>query len=184
VACSFTIKKVTHLPVIATEIPTFKAAKQVVEEGADVLAINATNIRYASELIEKIKGDLEVPIMAELARREDGKVMEKSGADLVCTDRCGYTGEELHKREMIQQLEDEVEYTHLLSKQTEKEPDINLVSLLVREIKVPVICEGRIWTPEQACSALKAGAYAVVIGGAITKPNVITRRFVNAMKKC
>ncbi|MHA1860363.1 MAG: N-acetylmannosamine-6-phosphate 2-epimerase, partial [Candidatus Asgardarchaeia archaeon] len=38
--------------------------------------------------------------------------------------------------------------------------------------------------PEQACEALKAGAYAVVVGTAITRPQVITKRFVNKIKSC
>ena len=45
---------------------------------------------------------------------------------------------------------------------------------------VPVIAEGRIQTPAQVRAALDAGAYAVIVGTAITRPELITRRFVAA----
>jgi N-acylglucosamine-6-phosphate 2-epimerase len=48
-------------------------------------------------------------------------------------------------------------------------------------VKVPVIAQGRIWTPQQAQDALQRGAYCVVAGSAITRPQMITRRFVDAI---
>ena len=52
------------------------------------------------------------------------------------------------------------------------------IEQLVQHSPIPVIAEGRIETPEQASAALAAGAYAVVVGSAITRPATITRRFV------
>jgi len=46
---------------------------------------------------------------------------------------------------------------------------------------VPVIAEGNVETPEMAAHCLALGAHAVVVGGAITRPQQITRRFVNAI---
>jgi len=48
-------------------------------------------------------------------------------------------------------------------------------------VKVPVIAEGNVETPEMAAHCLALGAHAVVVGGAITRPQQITRRFVNAI---
>jgi N-acylglucosamine-6-phosphate 2-epimerase len=48
---------------------------------------------------------------------------------------------------------------------------------LAASVDVPVIAEGRINTPEQAVHALELGAFAVVVGSAITRPQVITRKF-------
>lgn len=177
------IKEVTDLPVMVTAIPNLETAKKAIESGADILAINATDVSEASELIKKIKDELKIPVMAELATPWDGKVVEKAGVDMVSTDRCGYTKEEVRKREMLI-FNRGKEYTDLLAKETEKEPDIEAVHLLSKELEIPVLCEGRIWTPEQACYALKAGAYAVIVGGSITKPNIITCRFVQAMDRC
>jgi N-acylglucosamine-6-phosphate 2-epimerase len=45
-----------------------------------------------------------------------------------------------------------------------------------------VVAEGLYWTPEQVCKAFEMGAFAVVVGTAITRPDEITERFVQAIK--
>lgn len=52
---------------------------------------------------------------------------------------------------------------------------------VIDAVRVPVIAEGNVATPEMAADCLKLGAHAVVVGGAITRPQQITRRFVDAM---
>ena len=47
---------------------------------------------------------------------------------------------------------------------------------------MPLIAEGRIHTPAQARAALDAGAFAVVVGTAITHPASITGWFDAAMQ--
>ncbi|MBC1600777.1 N-acetylmannosamine-6-phosphate 2-epimerase, partial [Listeria welshimeri] len=47
----------------------------------------------------------------------------------------------------------------------------------------PIIAEGKIDTPEKAREVLALGCYSVVVGGAITRPQEITKRFINEMKK-
>jgi N-acylglucosamine-6-phosphate 2-epimerase len=44
-----------------------------------------------------------------------------------------------------------------------------------------VVLEGRVWHPEQVHRAFELGAYAVVVGSAITRPQLITSRFVRAI---
>ena len=58
------------------------------------------------------------------------------------------------------------------------EPDYELLRLLVEKTNLPVILEGRIWSPEEVTKAFKIGAHAVVIGSAITRPQLITKRFI------
>ena len=60
-------------------------------------------------------------------------------------------------------------------------PDLELLDQLVRHCQRPVVAEGRYDTPDLAAQALRAGAFAVVVGTAITNPREITRRFVQAM---
>jgi N-acylglucosamine-6-phosphate 2-epimerase len=59
---------------------------------------------------------------------------------------------------------------------------VRLVARLARRLDVPVLLEGGVTTPDEARRALDAGAFAVVVGRAITMPDVITRRFVERMR--
>jgi N-acylglucosamine-6-phosphate 2-epimerase len=54
---------------------------------------------------------------------------------------------------------------------------LELVRLLAAQIRVPVVAEGRIWSPAEAILALEAGAEYVVVGGAITRPQQITAKY-------
>ncbi len=60
--------------------------------------------------------------------------------------------------------------------------DFELLEELVKTVKIPVICEGRINTPEELKKALDLGAYSAVVGGAITRPQQITKRFTDILK--
>lgn len=62
-------------------------------------------------------------------------------------------------------------------------PDFELLEELVKSVKIPVVLEGRIWEPEQIDKAFKIGAHCVVIGSAITRPQLITKRFVQRKEK-
>ena len=64
--------------------------------------------------------------------------------------------------------------------------DFDFVHTLATQCPAKVIAEGHIHYPEQAVKALEAGAFALVVGGAITRPAEITARFtgaINAMNK-
>lgn len=50
-------------------------------------------------------------------------------------------------------------------------------------MSIPVIAEGRMNEPAQVQQALELGAYAVVVGSAITRPQLITGRFMAAIRK-
>ena len=61
-------------------------------------------------------------------------------------------------------------------------PDYELVRKLSATVDIPVIGEGRVHSPGQAVEMLDAGAYAVVVGGAITRPLEIAQRFIRAVE--
>ncbi|MDR5570263.1 tRNA-dihydrouridine synthase, partial [Paenibacillus larvae] len=48
-------------------------------------------------------------------------------------------------------------------------------------VSIPAIAEGNIFTPEMARKVLEMGAHSVIVGGAITRPQQITARFINAL---
>jgi len=66
---------------------------------------------------------------------------------------------------------------------TEDGPDLDLVARLAPALHVPLVAEGRISTPDEGAQAIALGAFAVVIGQAITRPEWITARFVAALRE-
>lgn len=174
------IRKLTDLPIIGIWkrlyegyepyiSPTLEDVLAVVEAGADIVAVDATSRLHpgdisAEELIQSIKDTVDIPIMADISTVEEGIRSQEAGADMVATTLWGYTS-----------------YTRMSD---DTEPSSELLEQLVKRLSIPVIAEGRIWSPEQACTALKKGAYAVTVGAAISRPHLITRRFVDAMERC
>nr|CRY93959.1 hypothetical protein [uncultured prokaryote] len=62
-------------------------------------------------------------------------------------------------------------------------PNFELARQIVEKVPAPLIAEGRIHRPEQARAMLELGVLAVVVGGAITRPLEIARRFVTEIEK-
>ena len=166
------IKEETGLPVIGLIkkkyegydsyiTPTMREIDDLVEAGADIIALDCTMGRRGdgstiNEFLEAIhKKYKDIILMADISTYEEGINAWKCGVDIVSTTMSGYTP---------------------YSPKTEG-PDFPLVKKLVAEVDIPVIAEGRIHTPELAKEMLAAGAYAVVVGGAITRPLEIATRF-------
>lgn len=168
------IRKTVTLPVIGIEkdgdtgvyiTPTFNHARRVVEAGADIVALDATKRprpdgSTVAELIERIHTDLHRPVMADVSTGEEALAAEAAGADFVAPTLAGYTP-----------------YSRQLNG-----PDFELLRTIIASVKIPVIAEGRIMTPDDAWIALTAGALAVVVGSAITRPQLITARFVERLR--
>lgn len=144
--------------------PELSDVKNIIDAGADVIAFDGTNRKRPCPLeviIEEIHkaGRL---AMADIATFEEGLICEKSGVDIVSTTLSGYTVE---------------------SKSDSDEPDFELLEKLVKNTKLPVILEGKIWEPYQVKQAFELGAHCVVIGSAITRPQLITKRFISEVQK-
>ena len=172
------IKEETGLPVIGLIkvkyegfesyiTPTMKEVDELVQAGSDVIALDCTNQKRGdgktvSEFIREVREKYpEAILMADISTYEEGINAWKLGMDIVGTTMSGYTS---------------------YSSKTEG-PDYELVKRLSAEVDVPVIGEGRIHSPEQAVEMLEAGAFAVVVGGAITRPLEIAQRFIGAANK-
>ncbi|MFF5052793.1 N-acetylmannosamine-6-phosphate 2-epimerase [Micromonospora sp. NPDC000663] len=144
--------------------PTLEHALSVARAGAHVVALDATarprpdgrSLRETIDAVHQLTGAL---VMADCSTLAEGIAAAAAGADLVGTTLAGYTA-----------------YT---TKQPG--PDLDLVARLAATVDVPVIAEGRIHTPVQAAQALRAGAWSVVVGTAITHPTTITGWFASAM---
>jgi len=145
--------------------PSLDAAMQVIDAGADIIGMEATDRPLADgsstyETIHRIKQDRNTPIMADVSMVAEAEKAVDAGADYVTTALAGFT-----------------DYSRRADK-----PDWNLLSQMVAMLDAPVVGEGRYWTNEEAARALDIGAHAVVIGTAITDPLKITRRFVKTMQ--
>jgi N-acylglucosamine-6-phosphate 2-epimerase len=91
-----------------------------------------------------------------------GQVLQEEGQQWLCKSLpVGYTKETVGK--------------------TLYENDFQVLKEMIAKVKVPIIAEGNVLTPEMAKRCLELGAHAVVVGGAITRPQTIARRFVEAM---
>ena len=140
--------------------PTISDALSLVRAGADIVAFDGTQRPRKdctlAEIIKYIKINNRAA-MADISTIEEGLKAKSAGADILSTTLSGYTIESGDRGE---------------------EPDFELLEALVKQADIPVVLEGRIWTPEQVKRAFELGAHCVVIGSAITRPQLITRRFV------
>jgi N-acylglucosamine-6-phosphate 2-epimerase len=157
--------------------PTLEHALQVAAAGADIIALDATLRPHphgslsapmpqgqVAWLIDQVHLRTGLPVLADVATLREGQAAVTCGADFISTTLSGYTS----------------------GSPDQSGPDFDLLNALVAALapyNIPVIAEGRIATPEQAAQALALGAHAVVVGGAITRPQVITARFMDAIRK-
>lgn len=169
------IRAITALPLIGlskVDVPSFDVyitptladALAVSDAGADIIALDATARPHpegmTADFLRRVRAETGKPILADISTDDEALDAQDAGADFISTTMSGYTP---------------------YSPQSE-EPDLDLVRRLASVLTVPLIAEGRIATPEQARAALDAGAWAVVVGGAITRPQQIAERFVRALR--
>lgn len=173
-------KKMTDVPVIGLtkpdEIPanwkeivyitpSLKHVGFLIKAGADIIAFDGTNRKHENctveEIIKLIKINKRVS-MADISTVEEGINCEKLEVNMVSTTLAGYTQHSPLKNDG---------------------PDFDLLEELVKKVNVPVVLEGRIWTPQEVDKAFELGAHCVVIGSAITRPQLITKRFVSRKEK-
>lgn len=172
------IKKLVDLPVIGIikkdyegcEIyitPTMQEVDALVACGVEIIAADAT-VRLRPEGVTLDEFFKEVRLkypeqlfMADCSSIEEGMHAAEIGFDFIGTTMSGYTPY--------------TEGTQL--------PNYEMMEILARESGKPVIAEGGIWCPEELKRALEAGAFAAVVGTAITRPMDITKRYVEAINQ-
>ena len=170
------IKEVVDLPVIGIIkkeyegtpmyiTVTMREVDELVACGVDIIAVQGTGAlrpdgSSAPEFIRAIRAKYpDQLMMADCATLEEGIACAKAGADFVGTTMRGYTPET--------QGYDAIDY--------------DFIRELSEQCPARIIAEGHIHYPEQAKKVLEAGAFALVVGGAITRPAEITARFVSAI---
>ena len=140
--------------------PSVEDANDIAAAGADIIAFDATARRRlvdVSTLVRAVhrQGRL---AMADVSTVEEARSALAAGADVVSTTMAGYTS-----------------YS-----QGDGGPDFTLMRALQRA-GLPFVAEGRVWTIDEALKCFKFGASFVVVGSAITRPTMITRRFAEGI---
>ncbi|OFT93401.1 putative N-acetylmannosamine-6-phosphate 2-epimerase [Aerococcus sanguinicola] len=172
------IKELVDLPIIGiikqdypdAEIyitPTMKEIDALVATGVEVIALDATiskrpNNQSLEEFVKEIKAKYpKQALMADCSTLEEMLEAERLGFDYIGTTMVGYT-------EQSKDLKIE-------------NNDFELIRKALDQIDRPVIAEGNIDTPEKVRRVLDLGVYSVVVGSAITRPQLITKKFVAAI---
>lgn len=131
--------------------------------GADMVAIQATEgTRPGPDFAELVAAAHArgVSVMADISTLDEAIAAVRAGADVVATTMVGFT----------------------TATAGADRPPLDLVRILSDRLECPVIVEGGVWTPEHVAMSFAAGAYAVVSGSAVTAPDLITRRLVDAIE--
>lgn len=147
--------------------PTMEEVDRLADTGCAIIALDCTRQSRpegltARQLLRRARAKYPRQLfMADCSTLEDALAAAEEGADFVGTTLNGYV-----KGDMLTDG-----------------PNFELARRIALQAKAPLIAEGRIHTPEQARQMLELGALAVVVGGAITRPLEITRRFVDEIAR-
>lgn len=149
--------------------PTLKEARAVCATGVAIVALDATarkrpNNIQLEHVIQVIKEEYpDTILMADTSSLEEVEHACKIGFDLISTTLYGYT----EKSQGANISDNDFEF---------------LKQVLIKS-SLPVIAEGKIDTPAKAKKVLELGCYSVVCGSIITRPQEITKLFVDEIKK-
>lgn len=148
--------------------PTLREVEELVAAAPEMIALDATQRpRPGGETLAQLVAGIRARwpallLMADIASVEEALIAEELGFDCVGTTLYGYTPQ--------------------TKGHTLPESDFALLKTVLSAVTLPVIAEGNVDTPERAARCLALGAHAVVVGGAITRPQQITRRFTDAIR--
>jgi len=147
--------------------PTMTEIDELMSVAPQMIALDATLHQRPGELqlpelIAAIRAKYpSLLLMADIATLEEAVNAGHLGFDCVGTTLHGYTKETVGRKLALE--------------------DFRFLREVLAAVELPVIAEGNVETPEMAARCLTLGAHAVVVGGAITRPQQITRRFVDAI---
>lgn len=138
--------------------PNIEDANSLIEAGADIIAFDATKRERKTSVLELINfiHSKNKMAMADIAEFSEAKEAYELGADIISTTLSGYTKN---------------------TENTPDAPDFNLLQKCVKELKCPIILEGKTKDYKDVKHAFELGAYAVVIGSMVTRPHKIIEEF-------
>ena len=149
--------------------PTMKEVDELMEVKPEIIALDATSsIRPGNlslrEFFDQIKDKYpEQLLMADCSTVEEAIYADELGFDFIGTTMVGYTRQSQGLRI--------------------EENDFEILREIVKNVKHKVIAEGNISTPQKAKRVIELGAFSVVVGSIITRPQLITKSFVEVMEE-
>lgn len=172
------IKEVVDLPLIgiikqdyensAVYItPSMKEVDLLVAEGVEIIALDATsNLRVGGLSIDEFFAQIKAKypnqlLMADCSTLEEMLHADKLGFDFISSTLVGYTEQSKH--------------LNVASN------DFEIIEQAIKQIKHKFIGEGNIDTPEKLKRVMEKGAHCCVVGSIITRPQLITKKFVAAL---
>lgn len=147
--------------------PTMKEINELMEVKPDIIALDATHSlrpggRTLDEFYREIRNSYpEQLLMADCSTVEEALHADQLGFDFIGTTLVGYTDQ---SRDL------KIESN-----------DFEIIRQIVAKVKHRVIAEGNINTPEKAKRVIELGAFSVVVGSIITRPQLITKSFAEAL---
>ncbi|MEM1485137.1 N-acetylmannosamine-6-phosphate 2-epimerase [Oscillospiraceae bacterium PP1C4] len=148
--------------------PTIDEVDELVETGVDLIATDATgSLRPGGVDLEEFFRMVKdkhprQKFMADCSTIDEVMLADRLGFDFIGTTLVGHTP---------QSKDISVEYN-----------DFEIIKEILRKVSHPVIAEGNINTPQKLRRVLDLGCYSVVVGSSITRPQLITRSFVDAIE--
>ncbi|HDB8258933.1 TPA: N-acetylmannosamine-6-phosphate 2-epimerase [Staphylococcus aureus] len=146
---------------------TSKEVDELIESRCEVIALDATLQQRPKETLDELVSYIRthapnVEIMADIATVEEAKNAARLGFDYIGTTLHGYTS-----------------YTQ---GQLLYQNDFQFLKDVLQSVDAKVIAEGNVITPDMYKRVMDLGVHCSVVGGAITRPKEITKRFVQIME--
>lgn len=148
--------------------PTMKEIGELMEVRPEIIAVDATgDLRPGGLSLDTFFGQIKEKypdqlLMADCSTIEEAVHADELGFDFIGTTMVGYTG---------QSRGDQIEAD-----------DFKILREVIARVKHRVIAEGNINTPAKARRAIELGAFCVVVGSVITRPQLITKAFADELK--
>ena len=148
--------------------PTMREIDELIEAGPDIIALEATDdLRPGGMALETFYRQIrekypDIVLMADCSTVDEAVKADEMGFDFSGTTMVGYTK---------QSRDDHID-----------KDDFKILRTILGKVKHPVIAEGNINTPEKARRVIELGAFCVVVGSIITRPQLITKSFVEALE--
>lgn len=148
--------------------PTIREVDELMEVKPEIIAVDATvSLRPGGQTLDAFFKEVREKYPQQLLMADCSTVEEALHADALGFDFIGTTL---------------VGYTRQSEGSKIEENDFEIIRSIVRQVKHPVIAEGNINTPEKARRVIELGAFSVVVGSIITRPQLITRNFAEALQ--